>query len=442
MMILTFLISCTFLRSYALLQPEQIHLSWTERENEMRVTWVTNINTTTYVAYRPVMCPSAVYSDKWTNVSANTIKFNKGEIIVLFQFIHTAIMTGLKHDCFYEYYIVTAWGKSEPYMFSGRTPDYEPPYDDAKNEIDILVFGDWGTGSNSLYVKNMLDQHIKIRNFLGVIHLGDIAYNLDQEDGQTGDDFLNQMQPVAARFAYMVIPGNHERTSNFTHYKERFRMPVNEANGGNSCFYSFNLGPAHFLMMDTEVYLHDYLRDSQLTETNWIAQDLEKANKERDIRPWIIVTSHHAFYCSVNHALSPECGVQSYLYNALFEEMWNYYGVDLFLEGHVHNYERDTPIYKNETVKSEYDDLHMHKNPNAPIYIVSGNAGNKRGHNDPIPEVLMPWTVFMHEDYGYGLLKVFNKTHLYWEQYSAMTGDTIDYVWIVKDRLRYDKPNY
>jgi hypothetical protein len=52
----------------------------------------------------------------------------------------------------------------------------------------------------------------------------------------------------------------------------------------------------------------------------------------------------------------------------------------------VHNYERDTPIYKNQTVYGTYDDLHRHVNPGATIYITSGNAGNEEGHNDPTSE--------------------------------------------------------
>jgi hypothetical protein len=41
--------------------PEQVSLSWTENENEMRVTYVTlkSCPFDSYVAYRPVNCASA-----------------------------------------------------------------------------------------------------------------------------------------------------------------------------------------------------------------------------------------------------------------------------------------------------------------------------------------------------------------------------------------------
>lgn len=215
-------------------------------------------------------------------------------------------------------------------------------------------------------------------------------------------------------------------------------MPKNEANQGNSCFYSLNLGQAHWIFFNTEVYLDDTLKGAQQTETNWLLKDLEQANRERDIRPWIILMTHHPLYCSVDPKLSPQCGSQSVLFRGLFEDIFVKYGLDLLIEAHVHNYERKTPIYNNVTVKSDYDDFYTHINPKAPVSIITGNAGNKRGHNDPIPPVKKLWSVFMNEDYGYGEITVFNSTHLYWKQYSAFTLTEIDHLWIIKNHTRYD----
>lgn len=108
------------------------------------------------------------------------------------------------------------------------------------------------------------------------------------------------------------------------------------------------------------------------------------------------------------------------------------------LQAHVHNYERDVAIYKNQTILSEYDDFHTHINPNAPVYIVSGNAGNNHGHNDPASTTPQPWARFLSNDYGYGRLTAFNKTHLYWEQFSSEALTEIDYVWIIKNKPRYN----
>jgi len=79
--------------------------------------------------------------------------------------------------------------------------------------------------------------------------------------------------------------------------------------------------------------------------------------------------------------------------------------MDLVVPSHVHNYERDSPIYQNQTISSEYDDEHMHMNAKAPVYIVSGNAGNEEGHNVPISSTPQLWYRAGSNDYRFGNLQ-------------------------------------
>jgi hypothetical protein len=88
-----------------------------------------------------------------------------------------------------------------------------------------------------------------------VLHLGDLAYNLESKNGRQGDMFGYMKEDISSRMPYMTIPGNHENYQNTTHYKARYNMPVNYANNSTDAFYSFNLGTAHFVMFDTERYL-------------------------------------------------------------------------------------------------------------------------------------------------------------------------------------------
>ena len=81
-----------------------------------------------------------------------------------------------------------------------------------------------------------------------VFHIGDFGYDLYEQDGQLGDRFMRQIEPIAAYVPYMTAVGNHEEKYNFSHYKSRFSMPGSE----NNLFYSFNLGPAHFVIISTE----------------------------------------------------------------------------------------------------------------------------------------------------------------------------------------------
>lgn len=43
-----------------------------------------------------------------------------------------------------------------------------------------------------------------------IIHVGDFAYDMHEEDSRVGDQFMRQIQPLAATVPYMTCPGNHE----------------------------------------------------------------------------------------------------------------------------------------------------------------------------------------------------------------------------------------
>lgn len=43
------------------------------------------------------------------------------------------------------------------------------------------------------------------------IFLGDLAYNLDTDQGNFGDEFMRQIEPAAAYLPYMTVVGNHEQ---------------------------------------------------------------------------------------------------------------------------------------------------------------------------------------------------------------------------------------
>jgi acid phosphatase type 7 len=420
--------------------PEQIHLSWTETEAEMRVTWVTYLPVLSRISYRPVLCSEIPSPGSWLYLSGSRKSFDEGETVSRTQYIHTGVIGGLRSECFYEYAVGDGLFWSDIGLFSGRTPDTQTPFDTRK--VEFVVLGDWGTGRNGQATRHIISQQALIRNFDGVLHIGDFAYDLHDNDGRVGDHWLNIVQPLAANYAYMTLPGNHEGHNNFTHYKQRFYMPVNDANQATNYFYSFDMGPAHFVMMSTEVYFDD-TNVTQVTQMNWLLKDLEQANRNRKIRPWLIVLSHRPMYCSVNWEIpllqsNRDCGVNALMLQQALEDVLYENGVDVYVQAHVHNYERESAIYRNKSVDSEFDGPHLHVGPKAPIYITNGNAGNYEGHNDPTSPTPQDWAQYWSNEYGYGRMILYNKTHFYYEQYSAPNVDQIDYVWIVKTKSRYN----
>lgn len=186
--------------------------------------------------------------------------------------------------------------------------------------------------------------------------------------------------------------------SNFSHYRERFTMPGDTDN----LFYSFDLGPIHFIAFSTEVYhFIDYGYEPIVNQYEWLNNDLMRANlpENREIHPWIITYGHRPMYCSVNNK---ECSRRLNVmrdgipFSELFglEELFYDHGVDLEFWGHQHCYERLFPVY-NFTVQngSHAHGEYPYVNPGAPIHITTGAAGNKEG-----PEVFTEnkpyWSAF------------------------------------------------
>merc|ERR1719443_1412148 len=127
-----------------------------------------------------------------------------------------------------------------------------------------------------------------------ILHMGDFAYDLDSNNGETGDQFMRNIEQVAASVPYMVSHGNHEDgASSLAHYIERFRsQPSNavpstftSANGEttNTLYFSWDYGLIHYVSISTELWFG--VHDAHVTKQSllsWLKKDLQAANKNRE----------------------------------------------------------------------------------------------------------------------------------------------------------------
>lgn len=388
------------------------------------VTWSTlNSTTKSVVEYG---------TDDLTNTATGqSTKFTDGGSLKRSQFIHRVTLSNLKPNTDYRYHVGSDQGWSS--LFTFRTNQL-----DANWSPRLAVYGDMGN-ENAQSLPRLQEETANNR-YDAILHVGDFAYDMDWENGAVGDEFMNQIESIAAYLPYMVVPGNHEQMYNFSNYKARFSMPGDS----QSLFYSFDLGPAHFIGISSEVYYQvQYGLKLIVEQFVWLKEDLKKANENRKERPWIITFAHRPMYCTTDddddcrhHETLIRVGLPIFNMFGL-EDLFYDNGVDMEIWAHEHTYERLYPLYNYTVYNGSLD--HPYTNPKAPVHIITGSAGC-REKVDPFIKDVPEWSAFRTSDYGYTRLQVFNATHLYFEQVSDdKDGAIIDSVWLIKDKHgKYD----
>ncbi|KAI6212748.1 hypothetical protein M3Y94_00065600 [Aphelenchoides besseyi] len=401
--------------------PEQIHLSLGDHPNSMVIQWVTFDlgHGPPYVdfGFQKQRFISRLYADMETFVFEGITRY-----------MYTAELKNLEYNTTYYYQAGTDEFMSSIYDFrtfpSGSDFSYR-----------VCIFGDLGVdnGVSSSFLKDAAER----REFDLFIHVGDIGYDLHTNKGMVGDEFMRGMESIAARFPYLVIAGNHEDDGrNYSNYVSRFNMP-NDPFYDNQV-YSFDLGPVHWVGLSTEYYgfFYEYGHLPVLNQYQWLENDLRKANANREKTPFLIGYYHRPLYCS--NVNSFEChSFENTLVRTGFEDMpgledlFMTHGMDVGFAGHEHSYERFYPIYNRQVYNQSSNPYH---NAAAPSYIVTGSAGCHSPHAGYNSSALTPGSAFRSTDYGYTILTVHNRTHLFIEQISVEHEiKQIDSFWLEKD---------
>ncbi|XP_017331687.1 acid phosphatase type 7 isoform X2 [Ictalurus punctatus] len=300
----------------------------------------------------------------------------------------------------------------------------------------FALFGDMGNENPQSLAR--LQKETQAGMYDVILHIGDFAYDMHEDSGRIGDEFMRQIESIAAYVPYMTSPGNHEWAYNFSHYKSRFSMPGET----ESLWYSWNIGSAHIISFSTEVYFYlEYGLGLLFKQYEWLQKDLEEANKpeNRAARPWIITMAHRPMYCS-NDDQDDCTKFESYVRHGRsdikppapgLEDLFYQHGVDLELWAHEHTYERLWPVYNYKVFNGSVDKPYV--NPKAPVHIITGSAGCREKHDGFIPKP-RDWSAFRSTDYGYTRMHLINSTHIYLEQVSDdQSGKIIDSFTLIKE---------
>ncbi|KKK14085.1 hypothetical protein P175DRAFT_0450354 [Aspergillus ochraceoroseus IBT 24754] len=394
---------------------------------------------------------------------------------------NVVILTGLTPATTY-YYKIVSTNSSVDHFLSPRTPGDKTPFN-VNAVIDLGVYGEDGfTISGDKTKKDIIPtidpalNHTTIGrlattvdDYEFVIHPGDFAYAddwylrlhnlLDGSDAYQAilENFYDQLAPISGRKLYMASPGNHEAAceelpytdwlcpdgqKNFTDFMHRFRhtmpTPFSSVSSNYSAqvlankarllaqppfWYSFEYGMAHIVMINTETdfpnapdgkdgskHLDGGPFGTQNQQIEFLAADL--ASVDRTVTPWLIVAGHRPWYTAGSGCDSCQ---------EAFEELMYTYGVDLGVFGHEHNAQRFLPAYKNVA------DANGMKDPKAPMYIVSGGAGNIEGLDSISSSSTPSFSAFNNDqDYTYATLRFLDENNLRVDFIRSDTGETLD----------------
>jgi phosphatidylserine/phosphatidylglycerophosphate/cardiolipin synthase-like enzyme len=247
---------------------------------------------------------------------------------------HEARLTGLTAATTYNYDILVGGEDANPQADTFTTAPSA-----GSGTVTFVAIGDSGTGSTE---QRQIASLIDAQWFDLMLHGGDIAYGNSGGTGdgsyQTLNDWFFSIYRNSLR-GKPVFPsvGNHDsRASNLDgkHYLDMFVLPRNGGNGSYpdhaERYYSFDYGPLHVVVLDTELAFQDLNR--RAAQLAWLDADLSSTSQ-----PWKIAVFHRSpFSAGGEHGSDLDV-------RAAFAPVFERQGVQAVFSAHEHTYERTKP---------------------------------------------------------------------------------------------------
>ncbi len=161
-----------------------------------------------------------------------------------------------------------------------------------------------------------------------VLHVGDVVYPNGQHQHYTAGFFLPFADLLKTTCMYLVL-GNHDvMNSQGQQFLQNFAMPTNDVTGDERCF-SFREGPVRIICLDVNQHL-----SPEHPTCQFLLKTLKAAEE-----PWTVVLTHFPYLSTYRTDDEHRKDFAEHLIPMLEK-----YGVDLYMCGHDHNYQRfDVP---------------------------------------------------------------------------------------------------
>ena len=252
---------------------------------------------------------------------------------------HVVRLAGLMPGTRYQYRVVLGdegeGGATAPLAF--RTLPASGP-------VTIQVIGDsgWGDFAPHAVVAQMMRSEADL-----VLHAGDTVYP-GFSPALADHRFLSIQRPWMRTRASAFSWGNHDLYYGFEPLVEVFGSPTNDTPDWEhalektvpQAYYSFDVGDVHVAVL-FQPFLGQYQMRTNSPQARWLDQDLAATQK-----PWKVVLAHIPWETSSAHRIDdtnynqrPDCAEFAEVLLPITQR----HGVQLFLSGHDHNYERLIP---------------------------------------------------------------------------------------------------
>jgi hypothetical protein len=309
--------------------PQQIILTWTQDPDESQtITWLTPDYEASNIQYAEAAGFDGDF-DEARQADAVGEQFAGSD-----DYRFTVTLTGLNPGTQYVYRVGKdgAWSEARSFT-TAANPE----------EFSFLYLGDVQEGYSgwSSMVEEVYNENPHIRFAL----LGGDLTN-DGSDYNEWKQFIDRATCVFSRIPMLPARGNHDGNL----FLGFFSLPENGPQGviGN-CFYSFDYGDAHFVVLDTGSIITDMVKQ-------WLQEDLQNTDKK-----WKFAVFHHPPYQNYDDNKTIDDALREHWVPILEQSQ-----VDMVFVGHQHVYMRTYPILAGQIQSDGYG-----------IVYVMGNSGSK-----------------------------------------------------------------
>jgi len=274
-------------------------------------------------------------------------------------FLQTAKLDGLTVGRSYEYRL----------RDGGRAGAWQTLRADDGKTVSALIFPDSQSNDYSGWQELARSAYERNQDADFFINMGDLVDN--GEDHNQWDAWFDAIAPLAASIPVAPVMGNHETYDQNWKvrlpkaYLAHFAVPEVGSFPFRRYYYSFDYGPAHFIVLNTQQDETEAFHPGLLEEQQaWFSEDVKASTAA-----WNIVLMHKdpLQYGFQNRPERRPEGISDD--GRAWMPLFDAHKIDVVLSAHLHTY-RNRGHIKN-----------FERDASGPLYILTGVAGNVRYPN-------------------------------------------------------------